>query len=351
MGSVESSARQQILCSRCQKLDITNVLLGDDEELPETGKSVLFLGKQSARINCDMCRFFFSLSPNYKKKYKLHIRLFDRIKQKRNLPAFKRLVRNRFLSVLRDNSRLEYDYIIQNEATQNGILVYLPVEQPTPSAVQLVDATMIDYRLLDSWLSDCQGLHNLCNRVEDQRSSLPYLYLIDCIQERVVRANPSEKYLALSYVWGEQSSEHNPKAMVQETWLEGSFSFTQAPLTVQDAIRVVRNLERKYLWVDKYCINQDEISEKSMMIRNMDQIYENAEATIVAIYGKNDKAGLPGVSKTLRKPQPCLQTAYGHFVSSFPPISTVIANSKWATRGWTYQEARLSRRCLFFTDH
>lgn len=29
----------------------------------------------------------------------------------------------------------------------------------------------------------------------------------------------------------------------------------------------------------------------------------------------------------------------------------LIQASKWATRGWTYQEARLSRRCLVFTEH
>jgi hypothetical protein len=31
-------------------------------------------------------------------------------------------------------------------------------------------------------------------------------------------------------------------------------------------------------------------------------------------------------------------------------ISFPIQSSAWITRGWTYQEAVLSRRCLFFTD-
>jgi hypothetical protein len=87
------------------------------------------------------------------------------------------------------------------------------------------------------------------------------------------------------------------------------------------------------------------------MLRNMDQIYENAEATIVAMYGGNDGARLPGVSGISRTPQPCFRTARGCLVSSCPPVSTLIQTSKWAARGWTYQEARLSRRCLFFGEH
>lgn len=37
-------------------------------------------------------------------------------------------------------------------------------------------------------------------------------------------------------------------------------------------------------------------------------------------------------------------------VSSLPPLQIALKNSAWITRGWTYQEAILSRRCLFFTE-
>lgn len=65
----------------------------------------------------------------------------------------------------------------------------------------------------------------------------------------------------------------------------------------------------------------------------MDHIYENAEATIVAMYGENDRAGLPGVSGISRRPQSCFRTARGCLVSSCPPVSTVTQASVWATRG------------------
>ena len=135
-----------------------------------------------------------------------------------------------------------------------------------------------------------------------------------------------------------------------EEWPKNAFSFNNAPWTIQDAIRVVRGLNRRYLWVDKYCINQRGGSDKQLMLLHMDEIYKNAEVTLVALHGDNDRSGLPGVSSTARMQQLKFETEHGCFVSSGRPLSVDIRNSTWATRGWTFQEARLSRRCLFFAD-
>ncbi|KAI9693509.1 MAG: hypothetical protein M1820_009197 [Bogoriella megaspora] len=82
----------------------------------------------------------------------------------------------------------------------------------------------------------------------------------------------------------------------------------------------------------------------------MDLIYESTDATIVALDGHHDQSGLPGVSVS-RVIQPVFDTGAGRLVYSFPAIMSVIDNSKWNTRGWAYQEARLSRRCLFFSRY
>ncbi|PMD29793.1 HET-domain-containing protein, partial [Hyaloscypha variabilis F] len=130
-------------------------------------------------------------------------------------------------------------------------------------------------------------------------------------------------FLALSYVWGPQKGP-------LELSSAGYFSLQNVPLTVRDAAKAVLELGRRYLWVDRYCINQQDESERKMMIDNMDLIYESADATLIALHGENDQSGLPGVSTLSRATQP---------------------SSHWNTRGWTYQEARLSRRCLFFSRY
>ncbi|KAI3325999.1 heterokaryon incompatibility protein-domain-containing protein [Xylariaceae sp. AK1471] len=343
---------QQAVCSHCEQLDTILASL-DDVSVPEYGKPVLSLGKRSRRTGCNMCRFFLDLNPNYNKDYKLHVRLFDHIKDfslSPRYPTLTNLPRSRFLSVLRDNKRLVYDMSIEDEITQPGVTIYLPIDTSslTPPPVRSVSSAAVDFKLLASLITDCQKSHALCTPLESRH--MTYIYLINCVEETVVREHPSKTYLALSYVWGSNSQACSQFASRGE-WPKDSFSFNEAPLTVQDAIRVVRNLGRKYLWVDKYCINQRDGAEKQMMLQNMDQIYENAEATIVAMSGDNDGAGLPGVSGQSRISQPYFPTARGCFISSFPPIATVVQRSKWATRGWTYQEARLSRRCLFFTEY
>lgn len=214
-----------------------------DEAVPATGKPILSLGKRSQRINCDMCRFFLDFSPNYNKDYKLHVRLFDHVRQSISNPNFLALMnlpRTRFLSVLRENSTLHYDYAVKDEITQSGLIVHVPNDLPalSPPSVRTVNTTTVDFKLLSSLINHCQKSHSQCNQVDD-RCSLPYIYLIDCVEERVVREHPNQNYLALSYVWGQPSSQATFRIAYEDKWPEDSFSLSTAPLTVQDAIRVV----------------------------------------------------------------------------------------------------------------
>jgi hypothetical protein len=109
---------------------------------------------------------------------------------------------------------------------------------------------------------------------------------------------------------------------------------------------IVRALHKRYLWIDRYCIWESE--DKHLQIQNMDQIYRNALCTIVAVDGDSSESGLCGIS-SLRSVQQRLQIGVGIFVTTLPNLSQQLSKSVWAIRGWTYQEAVLSRRCLFFT--
>jgi hypothetical protein len=82
----------------------------------------------------------------------------------------------------------------------------------------------------------------------------------------------------------------------------------------------------------------------------MDSIYANAAVTIIAVAGDGPHHGLPGVDGTLRNLQPALKIG-DHLIASMLRHGIVaVLKSKWATRGWTYQERILSKRRLIFTD-
>lgn len=111
------------------------------------------------------------------------------------------------------------------------------------------------------------------------------LRVIDCTKTpaAVVEVPWSERYVALSYVWGPST----------EDW----------PRTVTDAVHVTKAMGERYLWVDRLCIDQSNFDEKMELISRMDDIYAGAELTIVNVAG-DATTGLPGVLETPRTPQP-----------------------------------------------
>ncbi|KAJ9641894.1 hypothetical protein H2201_003718 [Coniosporium apollinis] len=121
------------------------------------------------------------------------------------------------------------------------------------------------------------------------------------------------------------------------------------PDTIEDAITVTQKLGFRYLWIDRYCINQKS-EEAHTQIRQMDLIYRNSGITIIAIAGETPSYGLPGVGRRNRTYQPRARVGKHLLVSALQDSWITIEGSLWSTRGWTYQEALLFRRRLVFTD-
>lgn len=339
------------LCQDCQCLDFEQLFA--NTQVPTMGLEIIDVGKRFAserKNDCNLCRFFRQLGPSYPRNLTLHVRLLACLEQNYDYDSSRRtysevisdIPQQPFFCVLRKNARLSYDYTIEGEVKGAGVTCYASAESPTAFQLCPVDAASANWKAITRQLESCSQQHPICRREATVSSRLPYLSLIDCETGSIVKGSLSDQFLALSYVWGPQNKTFNSADY---------FSLQNAPLTIRDAARAVLELGRRFLWVDRYCINQHDESEKKMMIENMDLIYESADATLVALDGGHDKNGLPGVSTLSRDKQPIFDTDTGHIIHSFPAIESLIETSKWNTRGWTYQEARLSRRCLFFSRH
>lgn len=82
------------------------------------------------------------------------------------------------------------------------------------------------------------------------------------------------------------------------------------------------------------------------MINQMGQVYANASLTIIDASGGDAQTGLPGVSvRRLQNYVNIRNTAR----LELPCGEKDLNSSKWATRGWTYQEGYFSTRRLIFT--
>lgn len=59
------------------------------------------------------------------------------------------------------------------------------------------------------------------------------------------------------------------------------------PQTIEHAFIVVKELGETYVWIDAYCIVQDNLEEKDSEISNIDRVYGNTVLTIIAGYGED----------------------------------------------------------------
>jgi hypothetical protein len=82
----------------------------------------------------------------------------------------------------------------------------------------------------------------------------------------------------------------------------------------------------------------------------MDAIYKNSQLTIISAAGQDESYGLPGVGARDRRHQFLAQLDGATVISEPIDPHKAISQSHWSTRGWTFQEALLSRCRLVFTE-
>lgn len=258
---------------------------------------------------------------------------------------------------------------ISTNLLQAGYSLRYIVSQPEgmegPVRIIKDEIEKTDFETVKSWISLCQNKHTKICSIEDP-SFVPGLKLIDCITSNIILAE-DKPYVTLSYVWGsgsELSDNLNklPETLPNTIKVRGSGSEVSdnlnklpetLPNTIKDAIIVTKNLGYRYLWVDRYCIDQKNKEELADQCGKMDLIYQNAELTIIAAVSKDPTYGLPGVSLRKRKAQhltTCSKIGKHFLISTQTSLEGEVKETQWKTRAWTYQEALLSRRRLVFVE-
>ena len=116
---------------------------------------------------------------------------------------------------------------------------------------RMVNSLLPDFTRLRSWIDECHSLQSNCHvKCKSLRANVGFQSrVIDCWTRQVVPLTQDLEYLALSYVWGSVIGDKNSQASQNS-----GFVPFPAPQTIEDAMSVVRNLEKRYLWVDRYCI-------------------------------------------------------------------------------------------------
>lgn len=119
-------------------------------------------------------------------------------------------------------------------------------------------------------------------------------------------------------------------------------------------ILLTKRLQIRYIWVDRFCIVQDDEASIAQNIASMAAIYSQSYFTVVAADGSGPEFGLRGTG-TDSGPR-AFQDELDADVLAFEELEFLIGGTNiyydqqqtWHSRAWTFQERMVARRCLIF---
>ena len=404
--SLHLSATDSELCASCSASDVPNILQGTVWRGPlsihhgSSETSLGTLGEFWKNVHdCAFCRLFLgicvSILPTdeiqnlYRSKVRILIRqvpgrwerglgletgdvhsnsaflyLDTRARQQPQLEEVNNYLRDYSLTCFRNRGDV---HPTDRQIRKNFEFFSSDIQGKKPCSekrLRLVPATEIKFPhvrfdLVKSWLNVCESQHVECSTMEKESNAREmFLYLIDVNTRSITAKSTGTRYIALSYVWGDSqvNRSHNVprrRCSLSDTTQPRVSSRrlpVSLPQTVEDAILVVRLLGEQYLWVDAYCLDLEDTSERRIAIQAMDTIYEGALLTICGLSGINSDSGLDGISKPQTiTPQVSLRTESAMYMATESvQFDHIITESPWNSRAWTFQEGILSRRRLGF---
>ncbi|KAI1377914.1 HET-domain-containing protein [Hypoxylon crocopeplum] len=208
----------------------------------------------------------------------------------------------------------------------------------------------------------------------------PRLVISKTYQPLVGAGDPaSKRYIALSYCWGSKEEADQQLKTTNDTLEDHlkQIDFERMPKTIADAITVCRKTGIRYIWIDALCIIQGDENDWARESFEMSNVYANSFLTLCVLRGSSCVSGFlenrdmrptlgvkfrstvdPSVSGTLYL-RMLQQKVWRNLndTSLIPRISSPdepawddINDASWSKRAWTFQEALLSRRKVFFGD-
>jgi hypothetical protein len=136
-------------------------------------------------------------------------------------------------------------------------------------------------------------------------------------------------------------------------------------MVIKHAMELSHALGERYLWVDRLCIVQNDLGVGGTLsqVAKMDKIYAGAYLTIIAAAPEE----MYSYAKGLVLEWPSFQARYSSYYNSRNHYAEsdgkeriteimsarydALSRSRWATRGWTYQEQILSKRAVIFIEN
>ncbi|KAI1086968.1 HET-domain-containing protein [Rostrohypoxylon terebratum] len=242
-----------------------------------------------------------------------------------------------------------------------GVAFSVDASNPAAQTIQLrpsdLDSgSVYSLDIAASFLRKCHDQHEGCSTSE---SLLPSRIIDTGSPDGLIRLiepqGQSGSYACLSYCWGEIVNFTTTHTTIESR--RQGFEASELPKTMSDAVRLVRHLGIRYLWIDSLCICQDDREDWARESSRMAGIYAGADLVIAVNRGSDSSAGcfhirparpagradLPGYANDVHIEliynSDELDWDHGGFESE--PLSN---------RCWALQERVLARRILHFNS-
>ncbi|OTB06896.1 hypothetical protein M426DRAFT_9322 [Hypoxylon sp. CI-4A] len=211
--------------------------------------------------------------------------------------------------------------------------------------------------LARSWLHTCLTSHQLYPKpslrfIPERMLHVSFDSLSQVYAVRICLDKTPAHYVALSYCWGGDQPYKTTKARM--TSGQFNLAWENIPKTLQDAIKITIDLGLEYIWIDSYCIIQDDDDDFALQMVDVPSIYAHSTVTIAASRSSTVSEGFLNdidlaehTHLATRLPIRCADGMLGNaFITS---IVKALEADPIHYRAWTLQEFFLPGRLLQFS--
>ncbi|KAF7198123.1 hypothetical protein HII31_00479 [Pseudocercospora fuligena] len=245
---------------------------------------------------------------------------------------------------------------IEDERGVSGRYTLIPLHGQEPlvdriqSAVRpnLVPASSLSMKRARAWIEECLSSHGSCVSVDS--FEMPTRVLAVGTAERpqlqLTEQPQRSHYAALSYCWG---GDQPAKTTVQSLPAYCKhIDIDTLPSAVKDAIQVTRALQIPYLWVDAFCIVQDDENDKTRELALMQSIYKGSNVVLAATSTTSSVESFLLPRSKLRPIKMNVQYNTDMQGEMLLIPTEMVLDYSIHKRAWTYQEMALAPRVLSF---